>query len=163
FSDPIADGPVIQRASQRALARGTTLADVLALVRRLRRRSELPLLLFSYLNPLLRFGLARLASEARDAGVDGVLVTALPPERAGGGGRVAGARAGGGPRHRVPGRAHQPRRAARARGRGLARVRLRGEPHGGDGRARPGLAGGGAPGRAPARVHGRARGRRLRP
>ena len=80
FSDPLADGPVIQRASQRALTNGTTLAGVLGAVRRIRAKSELPLLLFSYLNPLLRYGLERLAREARDAGVDGVLVTDMPPE-----------------------------------------------------------------------------------
>ena len=83
FSDPLADGPVIQRSSERALKRGTTLATVLEAVRRIRRTTELPLLLFSYYNPLLRHGLARLAAEARDAGVDGVLVTDLPPEEAG--------------------------------------------------------------------------------
>jgi len=82
FSDPLADGPVIQRASDRALAGGTTLARVLDVVRRIRERSELPLLLFSSLNPLLRFGLPRLATQAREAGVDGVLVTDLPPEEA---------------------------------------------------------------------------------
>jgi tryptophan synthase alpha chain len=82
FSDPLADGPVIQRASERALAQGTTLARVLELVRALRKTTELPLLLFSYANPLTRYGLARLASDARDAGVDGVLVTDLPPEEA---------------------------------------------------------------------------------
>jgi len=82
FSDPLADGPVIQRASERALARGTTLSRVLDVVRRIRQRSELPLLLFSYLNPLLRFGLPRLAPAAREAGADGVLVTDLPPEEA---------------------------------------------------------------------------------
>ncbi|HSD66574.1 MAG TPA: tryptophan synthase subunit alpha [Vicinamibacteria bacterium] len=82
FSDPLADGPVIQRASERALARGVTLAKVLELVRRIRDRSELPLLLFSYYNPLLQHGLERLAREAGEAGVDGVLVTDLPPEEA---------------------------------------------------------------------------------
>jgi len=80
FSDPVADGPVIQRSSERALGRGVTLASVLGAVRRIRERSELPLLLFSYYNPLLRHGLDRLAGEAADAGVDGVLVTDLPPE-----------------------------------------------------------------------------------
>jgi len=80
FSDPLADGPVIQRSSERALARGVTLETVLQAVRRIRERSGLPLLLFSYFNPLLQRGLERLAAEAADAGVDGVLVTDLPPE-----------------------------------------------------------------------------------
>ena len=82
FSDPLADGPVIQRASERALRNGVTLADVLHLVRRIRRASALPIVLFSYFNPLLRLGLDRLAGEAAAAGVDGVLVTDLPPEEA---------------------------------------------------------------------------------
>ena len=82
FSDPLADGPVIQRASERALARGVTLPRVLQAVRRIRERSEMPLLLFSYYNPLLRHGLPRLARDAKEAGVDGVLVTDLPPEEA---------------------------------------------------------------------------------
>ncbi len=82
FSDPLADGPVIQRSSERALQRGTTLVDVLETVRAIRRDSELPLLLFGYFNPFLRHGLARLADEAKEAGVDGVLVTDLPPEEA---------------------------------------------------------------------------------
>jgi tryptophan synthase alpha chain len=84
FSDPLADGPVIQRASERSLRRGTTLRHVLGAVRRIRERSQLPLLLFSYLNPLLRYGLPRSASEAREIGLDGVLVTDLPPEEANG-------------------------------------------------------------------------------
>jgi tryptophan synthase alpha chain len=83
FSDPLADGPVIQRSSERALARGITLETVLDAVRRIRRQSSLPLLLFSYFNPLLQRGLVRLAEEAAEAGVDGVLVTDLPPEEAG--------------------------------------------------------------------------------
>jgi len=83
FSDPLADGPVIQRASERALARGVTMSGVLGAVRRIRERSELPLLLFSYYNPMLQYGLLRLAREAKEAGVDGALVTDLPPEEAG--------------------------------------------------------------------------------
>jgi tryptophan synthase alpha chain len=83
FSDPLADGPVIQRASERALARGTRLASVLEVVRRIRAQSELPLLLFSYVNPLLRYGLDRLATDAAAAGADGVLVTDLPPDEGG--------------------------------------------------------------------------------
>jgi tryptophan synthase alpha chain len=83
FSDPLADGPVIQRASERALGRGVTLSHVLEAVREIRRTSELPLLLFSYFNPLLQHGLERLAGEAKESGMDGVLVTDLPPEEAG--------------------------------------------------------------------------------
>jgi tryptophan synthase alpha chain len=74
---------VIQRASERALARGVALPHVLDAVRAIRERSELPLLLFSYFNPLPQHGLPRLAREAKAAGVDGVLVTDLPPEEAG--------------------------------------------------------------------------------
>jgi len=81
FSDPIADGPVIQRASERALASGTSLTSVLALATRLReQRVEVPLVLFSYANPILAMGEAEFASRASGAGVDGVLVTDLPPE-----------------------------------------------------------------------------------
>ena len=80
FSDPLADGPVIQRSSERALSRGVTLARVLELVREIRKASQLPLVLFSYLNPLLQRGLERVAREAAQAGVDGVLVTDLLPE-----------------------------------------------------------------------------------
>jgi tryptophan synthase alpha chain len=84
FSDPLADGPVIQRASDRALRGGTRLVDVLEAVRRIRARSDLPLLLFSYFNPLLRYGLEALTRDAVAAGADGVLVTDLPPEEADG-------------------------------------------------------------------------------
>jgi tryptophan synthase alpha chain len=84
FSDPLADGPVIQRASERALRRGTTLARVLDAVRAIRKKTEIPLLLFSYLNPILQYGVDRLAGEGRAAGLDGVLVTDLPPEEADG-------------------------------------------------------------------------------
>jgi tryptophan synthase alpha chain len=82
FSDPIADGPVIQRASERALRAGTTLPKLLEIVRAIRRQSEIPLLLFSYLNPLLRYGFDRLARDAAAAGIDGVLLTDLSVEEA---------------------------------------------------------------------------------
>lgn len=82
FSDPIADGPVIQRASERALRAGTTLPRLLEIVREIRRSSEIPILLFSYLNPLLRYGFEKLARDAAAAGVDGVLLTDLCIEEA---------------------------------------------------------------------------------
>lgn len=82
FSDPLADGPVIQRASERALRSGTTLPGVLQLVRRLRARTEVPLVLFSYFNPLLQMGLEKFAAEAAAAGADGVLATDLTREEA---------------------------------------------------------------------------------
>lgn len=78
FSDPIADGPVIQRASQRALLNGVRLAQILRLVADIRGELAVPIVIFSYLNPLLQFGLDRFAMEAADAGVDGVLLTDLP-------------------------------------------------------------------------------------
>jgi tryptophan synthase alpha chain len=82
FSDPIADGPVIQRASYRALAAGATLSGLLETVKEIRRHSEIPLLLFSYLNPLLRHGFGNLAREAATVGIDGVLLTDLSVEEA---------------------------------------------------------------------------------
>src|SRR5512140_1050997 len=75
FSDPIADGPVIQRAGERALAAGTSLAKTLEIAAEIRARSEVPLLLFTYLNPVLRYGLDRLAQDAARAGIDGCLLT----------------------------------------------------------------------------------------
>jgi tryptophan synthase alpha chain len=83
FSDPTADGPVIQRASERALRAGTTLSGTLDAVRALRAHSEVGIVLFGYYNPLLAFGEARVAAAARAAGVDGLLVVDLPPEEAG--------------------------------------------------------------------------------
>ena len=82
FSDPIADGPVIQRASERALQAGTKLAQLLDTVREIRRQSEIPVLLFSYMNPLLRYGFERLSADASAAGIDGVLMTDLCVEEA---------------------------------------------------------------------------------
>lgn len=81
FSDPTADGPTIQRASERALAGGASLSKLLDAVRAIRaRKVDVPLLLFGYYNPILRFGETRLVREAADAGVDGFLVVDLPPE-----------------------------------------------------------------------------------
>jgi tryptophan synthase alpha chain len=83
FSDPLADGPVIQRATERALAAGATLAKVLDMIARVRADLRAPVVVFSYANPILRFGAERFADRAREAGVDGVLVLDLPIEEAG--------------------------------------------------------------------------------
>ncbi len=83
FSDPLADGPVIQRATERALAAGTTLAKVLDLAAGLRADVAAPLVLFTYANPMVRMGITAFARRAREAGIDGVLVLDLPPEEAG--------------------------------------------------------------------------------
>lgn len=83
FSDPIADGPVIQRGADRALRAGTTVKRVLQIAKEIRKRSEIPLLLFSYMNPLMRYGLDQLAADASQAGVDGVLLTDMSVEEAG--------------------------------------------------------------------------------
>jgi len=83
FSDPLADGPVIQRASERALARGTRLKDVLTLAREIRTaRPGAGLVIFTYLNPIIRYGLSRFVDDAAGAGVDGVLVTDMIVEEA---------------------------------------------------------------------------------
>ena len=82
FSDPVADGEVIQRASERALRNGVTLRDALTCIARARQNIDVPIVLFSYFNPLLKFGEDRLAEEAKRAGVDAVLVTDLTPEEA---------------------------------------------------------------------------------
>ena len=82
FSDPVADGPVIQRASERALRNGTSLADVLKLAQEVRRESDAGLIVFTYLNPVLRFGLERFCADAAKAGVDGALITDLTVEEA---------------------------------------------------------------------------------
>src|SRR3984957_8601098 len=83
FSDPVADGPTIQRASERALRGGATLAGVIDLVRRVRSASDVPLILFSYFNPILQMGVEKFADAASAAGADGVLATDLTPEEAG--------------------------------------------------------------------------------
>lgn len=84
FSDPLADGPVIQRASERAVARHTRMTDVLRVAREIRAaRSAAGLVIFTYLNPILRYGLARFVDDAAAAGADGVLVTDMIVEEAG--------------------------------------------------------------------------------
>ena len=82
FSDPVADGETIQRASERALRKGVTLSDALTSIARAKQRIDVPIVLFSYFNPLLQFGEERLAIAANEAGIDGVLVTDLIPEEA---------------------------------------------------------------------------------
>jgi tryptophan synthase alpha chain len=82
FSDPMADGPVLQRSAERALAVGTTLTSVLELVTELRRDSAVPVVLFGYANPFLRYGAERLARDARASGADGILCVDMPPEEA---------------------------------------------------------------------------------
>jgi len=83
FSDPMADGPILQRSAMRALASGTTLTRVLGLVRDLRRDLDVPIVLFGYYNPIFRYGVGAFAAAAAEAGVDGILCVDLPPEEAG--------------------------------------------------------------------------------
>jgi tryptophan synthase alpha chain len=83
FSDPVADGPVIQRASERALQHGTNLEGVLQIAREIREQSSAGLIVFSYMNPILQFGLDRFCASLAAAGADGALVTDLPVEEAG--------------------------------------------------------------------------------
>ncbi len=80
FSDPVADGPVIQRASERALRHGTSLSQVLKVAREIRKKSEAGLIIFTYLNPVLRMGIAEFGAVAQDACVDGALIIDLPVE-----------------------------------------------------------------------------------
>jgi tryptophan synthase alpha chain len=83
FSDPVADGEVIQRASERALRKGVTLSDALRCISNVKEHIDVPIVLFSYLNPLLKFGKDRLAEEAKRAGIEAVLITDLIPEESG--------------------------------------------------------------------------------
>jgi len=83
FSDPIADGPVIQRGAERALKAGTNVKRVLEIAKQIREKSQIPLLLFTYLNPVLKYGLERLARDAKAAGIDGCLLTDVSVEEAG--------------------------------------------------------------------------------
>jgi tryptophan synthase alpha chain len=80
FSDPTADGPIIQAASQRALRSGTTLSAILDMIESIRTVSEIPMVLFGYYNPILSYGTERFAARAKEAGADGILVVDLPPE-----------------------------------------------------------------------------------
>jgi len=82
FSDPMADGPTIQLASERALESGTTLKGVLDTIERIRRVSQVPIMLFGYFNPFFHYGLKEFSEDAAEAGADGVLVVDLPPEEA---------------------------------------------------------------------------------
>jgi tryptophan synthase alpha chain len=82
FSDPTADGPAIQAASQRALKRGATLEKILAMIGRIRRSSGIPIVLFTYYNPILSYGPERFATDAAADGADGILIVDLPPEEA---------------------------------------------------------------------------------
>lgn len=82
FSDPTADGPIIQAASQRALKTGATLSGVLAMVADIRKVSQIPIVLFGYFNPIFAYGVETFAEDAKDSGVDGLLVVDLPPEEA---------------------------------------------------------------------------------
>jgi tryptophan synthase alpha chain len=82
FSDPVADGATIQRSSQRALQNGVNISKVLEMTRRIRERTSTPLVLFSYLNPLLRYDFAKLCRDASDAGVDGILITDVVDDEA---------------------------------------------------------------------------------
>jgi tryptophan synthase alpha chain len=82
FSDPLADGPIVQRASQRALQGGTTLRKILQMVSELRRDIDIPLILMTYYNPVFRYGEEAFVADALDAGVDGVIIPDLPPEEA---------------------------------------------------------------------------------
>ena len=83
FTDPLADGPTIQRAAERALKNGVTLKKVIALVRDLRLKTKIPLVLMTYYNPVFKYGEERFIADAKDAGVDGVIIPDLPPDEAG--------------------------------------------------------------------------------
>src|ERR1700720_886081 len=83
FSDPLADGIVNQLAAQRSLAAGTTVRGVFNCVREIRRKSQIPIVLYSYLNPIFQFGAEKFHREAEDAGIDGLLILDLPPEEEG--------------------------------------------------------------------------------
>lgn len=83
FTDPLADGPTIQRAAERALKKGVTLKKVIALVKDLRQKTKIPLVLMTYYNPVFKYGEERFIADAKDAGVDGVIIPDLPPDESG--------------------------------------------------------------------------------
>ncbi|MEK7864524.1 MAG: tryptophan synthase subunit alpha [Nitrospirota bacterium] len=83
FTDPLADDPTIQRAAERALKNGVTLKKVIALVKDLRQKTKIPLVLMTYYNPVFKYGEERFIADAKDAGVDGVIIPDLPPDEAG--------------------------------------------------------------------------------
>ena len=83
FSDPLADGPTIQRAAERALEKGIVLRNVISLVSSLRQVTRMPLVLMTYYNPVFRYGTDTFVTDARDAGVDGIIIPDLPPEESG--------------------------------------------------------------------------------
>lgn len=83
FTDPVADGPVIQRAAEQALARGVTLRKVIGLVEKARKRTQIPIVLMTYYNPVFKYGVKAFARDAAGAGVDGLIVPDLPPHEAG--------------------------------------------------------------------------------
>src|SRR5215472_2124936 len=82
FSDPMADGPVIQRASERALRNDFGIAEILSLVAECRKETDVPIILFTYFNPVIQYGLERVTTEMKTVGADGILVTDLIPEEA---------------------------------------------------------------------------------
>jgi len=84
FSDPLADGPTIQKAAQRALQNGVTLSSVIELVAKIREKTQIPIILMTYYNPVFKYGEERFVSDASSAGADGVIVPDLPPDEAGG-------------------------------------------------------------------------------
>jgi tryptophan synthase alpha chain len=83
FTDPLADGPIIQRASERALNAGVTLKKVIAFVRELRQNTQIPIVLMTYYNPVFKYGEEHFVRDAKDAGVDGIIIPDLPPDEAG--------------------------------------------------------------------------------
>ena len=155
FSDPIADGPVIQRAGERALAAGTNLQAVLRIAAEIRERSEAPLLLFTYLNPVLRYGLQRLAKDAAASGIDGCLLTDASVEEAR---DYAAAMHASGLDTVFLAAPTSTRAAAETGGAILHRLRVPGVAHGRYGRARFALRRGGAAGAVGARRDGSAAG-----